>query len=174
MLFRSGGTQRLPRAAGVRAALDLITSGRHASAEEALRLGIVDRLVPAADLEKAALEAATQLAAPGTALRRLSRLSVAEASTSLAEIDAFEARQGGHNARLHAPQAAIRAVRASVTLPFAEGIAAERAEFVALLADPQSRALRHLFFAERAVTKSRWIRADARPAPVGKIGRAHV
>src|SRR5579872_7324302 len=56
----AGGTQRLPRLIGPKAALDMIVSGRHVPAEEAKRLGIVDELVPEADLKAAVLTFASR------------------------------------------------------------------------------------------------------------------
>jgi 3-hydroxyacyl-CoA dehydrogenase len=167
----AGGTQRLPRAAGVAAAIDLITTGRQAKASEALRLGIVDRLVPAEGLETSAIEWARSLLADGAPQRRLSDTPPPGTSEAAqAVIDAFAATHAKKFARLLAPNAALRAVKAAWDRPFAEGQAAERAEFITLLADSQSRALRHLFFAERAIAKSKWIPKEAVVRPLQRIG----
>src|ERR1700719_4735747 len=58
----AGGTQRLPRLVGPKAALELITSGRHVPAEEAHRLGIVDEIVPEGQLKEAAIAFARRIA----------------------------------------------------------------------------------------------------------------
>jgi 3-hydroxyacyl-CoA dehydrogenase len=167
----AGGTQRLPRVAGVLAALDLITSGRHVKAQEALALSIVDRLVPATDLEAAAIAWAETLIQTGAPCLRLSERAVpGSIEESLATLSSFAREKDKKFRHLHAPQAALRAVRAAVEQPFAEGLFFERSEFLALLADPQSRALRHLFFAERAVAKSRWISPGAKPANITRVG----
>jgi len=167
----AGGTQRLPRVCGVTAALDIITSGRHVKASEALTLGIVDRLVKAEGLEAAAREWAHELVATNAPCRRVSERAIdGTREEQQAAIAAFATAQAKKFARLHAPKAAIRAVQAAIDRPFAEGLLAERAEFVALLQDPQSRALRHLFFAERALSKSRWISKEATPVPIHRVG----
>ena len=167
----AGGTQRLPRVCGVGPALDIITSGRHVNAGEALTLGIVDRLVPAASLAAAAREWAHELIATGAPCRRVSERAIeGTRDAQHAVISAFTAAQGKAFSRLHAPAAAIRAVQAAVDQPFAAGLASERAEFVKLLQDPQSRALRHLFFAERALSKSRFISKEAAPLPIHRVG----
>jgi 3-hydroxyacyl-CoA dehydrogenase len=65
-----------------------------------------------------------------------------------------------------APAACIECVRAAVTLPFDEGLALERKLFVALVASDESRAQRHVFFAEREALKVPGVPADLKPAPV--------
>jgi enoyl-CoA hydratase/carnithine racemase len=66
----AGGTQRLPRLVGLGRAKDLIYSGRHVDAEEALRIGLVDRMVPAGEVLAAAVDAARGFAnGPRMALR---------------------------------------------------------------------------------------------------------
>ena len=62
----AGGTQRLSRIVGYQRALEMCISGRHVGAEEALAIGLADRVVAAADLREAAVEAATQFAAGPT------------------------------------------------------------------------------------------------------------
>ena len=69
-----GATQRLPRIVGPRMAKDLMFTGRVVQADEALRLGLVTRVVPDADLERAARDIAAQIAsAPPLALRLAKR-----------------------------------------------------------------------------------------------------
>ena len=142
-----GGTQRLPRLVGVGAALDMITSGRHVPAPEALAMGLLDEMVEG-DLLAGAIRFAQ-----GVAERR--PLPRARDRAVLAEAGVFEAKRraiarGARNQR--APYACIEAVEAC-TLPFDEGIARERTLFAELENSEEARALRYAFFAEREVGK---------------------
>ncbi|MBL6455734.1 enoyl-CoA hydratase/isomerase family protein [Belnapia sp. T6] len=144
-----GGTQRLPRVAGVKAALEMITSGRHVPAPEAKFLGIIDELVETGDLRAAAIAFARSIAGKG--LRR-----VGEIPPPAAEAGLFEAQRKviARKARGQpAPFAAIAAVEAATRLPLAEGLAEERRLFAELENSPEARALRYAFFAEREVAK---------------------
>jgi len=144
----SGGTQRLPRLVGLVAALDIITSGRRVTAAEALSLGLVDRIA-GTDLQADAIALARSLA--GAPLRRLSQLPVpaADAASVEAAIAAIKKKARGQSA----PVVAAEIIRLAAELPFAEALARERAAFLDLIASDQSKALRHAFAAERAVTR---------------------
>lgn len=143
----AGGTQRLPRLAGILAALDLIGSGRSIGTTEALKLGIIDGLAES-DLIGACVSAALHLA--GSPLRRTGFLPVASADA--AEIDkassAILAKLRGQNA----PVQALRLVTASAR-PLAIGLEDERSTFLTLRDGEQSAALRYVFFAEREAAK---------------------
>lgn len=144
----AGGTQRLPRLIGIPAAIDLIATGRTAPANEALTLGIVDR-IEGGDLRAAAIAEARSLA--GTELRRIGTCAVPPATAEAIEAAAGKAlaRARGQNA----PREAVRLVRLSGGTPFAEALAEERRTFLALRDSDQAAALRHVFFAERAAAK---------------------
>ncbi|MBW6424140.1 enoyl-CoA hydratase/isomerase family protein [Rhizobium sp. XQZ8] len=143
----AGGTQRLPRLIGIAAALELVTSGRVAKADEALKLGIVDEIAKD-DLVGAAVSAVQNLA--GTPLRRTGALSIAPADP--AEIETAAAKILAKARGQKAPAEAVRLVTTS-TRPFAEGLADERATFIALRDSREAAALRHVFFAERESSK---------------------
>jgi 3-hydroxyacyl-CoA dehydrogenase len=146
-----GGTQRLPRLIGPKAALDVIVSGRHVPAEEAKKLGIVDELVDAkADLRTAAVAFAKKIAK----VRPLPRIS--EHDEKLKEVESdpgmFDAMRKSIARRARgqkAPWACIDAVEASTKLPFAAGMQREAEIFATLENSPEARALRYAFFAER-------------------------
>ncbi|CAN7539878.1 3-hydroxyacyl-CoA dehydrogenase NAD-binding domain-containing protein [Neorhizobium tomejilense] len=159
----AGGTQRLPRLIGIPAALDLITSGRSVKAEEALKLGIIDE-VAAGDLVEAAISAASALA--GKPLRRTGELNVAAADP--ADIEKASAKILARARGQRAPAEAVRLVTASGR-PLAEGLADERATFLALRDSREAAALRHVFFAERESSKVEGLEG-VKPRPVETIG----
>ena len=159
----AGGTQRLPRLIGIPVALDLIASGRSVKAHEALSLGIVDDVVDT-DLTKAAVAVTLELA--GSPLRRTSQLPVSPADP--ADVEKLSAKILAKARGQRAPAEAIRLVT-SVARPFAEGLADERATFLALRDGQEAAALRHVFFAEREAAKVPGLEG-VEPRPVKVIG----
>jgi 3-hydroxyacyl-CoA dehydrogenase len=150
LLPGAGGTQRLPRLIGAAEALEMIVDGEPISAQHALRIGWVDELAEA-DLASAALALARRVQHEDLAQRRVSALAAPEADSELftaAEQDLRQRRRG-----YEAPLSCVKAVRAAVEQPFDKGLQIERALFDELRASPQSRALRHAFFAERQLHK---------------------
>jgi 3-hydroxyacyl-CoA dehydrogenase len=168
-----GGTQRLPRLIGPRAALELIVSGRHAPAPEALTLGILDALVE----DDADLEAEAIAFAAGIADRRpLPRIGaddrrLAEARADPGMFDAMRQRIALRARNQRAPYHCILAVEAACTLPFAEGLARESALFLELENAPEAQALRYAFFAEREAAKVSYI---DRHTPIRPVAGAAV
>ncbi|MGP0092199.1 MAG: 3-hydroxyacyl-CoA dehydrogenase NAD-binding domain-containing protein, partial [Xanthobacteraceae bacterium] len=150
----AGGTQRLPRLIGVEPALEMILSGEPIGAAQALELGLVDAVV-AGDLLTAALAFARQKLGDGGPLPRIrdrdDKLAPLRADPKL--FDALAAKVAKRSRGLHAPAAAIAAVRSSLELPIDTALVQERQTFMALLAGDQSKAQRHIFFAEREAAK---------------------
>jgi 3-hydroxyacyl-CoA dehydrogenase len=148
------GTQRLPRLVGVAAAVDLCVSGKPIRAPEALKLGLIDRVIEG-DLLTGAAAFAREIADQGGALRKTRELSdklgseFVDASIFAAGRD--QARKTRRN--MIAPLKAVDAIEAAVNLPFDEGCQKEREIFEECIASDQARALIHAFFAERAVSK---------------------
>ncbi len=144
----AGGTQRLPRLVGPCLALEMATGGRPVEADVFLAAGGVDQLLP--DLSDTTLQDfAEALEARPTAVRL--RPVAARAR------DWWQAREAGVAAqagRLDAPLEALRLVARAAEVPFATGQSEERARHLALRASPQSRALRHVFFAERQAARA--------------------
>ncbi|WP_094463367.1 3-hydroxyacyl-CoA dehydrogenase NAD-binding domain-containing protein [Pannonibacter phragmitetus] len=167
----AGGTQRLPRLAGVEAALDIITTARQVSAAEALSLGIVDAVVPATELLSAAKDK-VRAVAEGSAGRPVASglrpRPVAEASVFEAARKKVRARNRGEVSHL----AAIDAVEDATRMDRAEGLAAERKRFLDLMQTPQRAALIHAFFAERKAAQVKEITGLTPPpyASTGVIG----
>ncbi|MGH8484671.1 MAG: 3-hydroxyacyl-CoA dehydrogenase NAD-binding domain-containing protein, partial [Pseudomonas sp.] len=159
LLPGAGGTQRLPRLIGAAEALEMIVDGKPISAQHALRIGLVDELADA-DLASAALALARRVQHEDLAQRRVSALAAPEADSEL--FTAAEQRLRQRHRGFEAPLSCVKAVRAAVEQPFDKGLQIERALFDELKASPQSRALRHAFFAERQLHKLPFA-AKARP-----------
>jgi 3-hydroxyacyl-CoA dehydrogenase len=150
----SGGTQRLPRLVGPKAAMEMIVSGRHVPAEEAHRLGIIDELAPEGSLREAAIAMARRVAdiRPLPRIRdRDDKLAEAQADPGIFEAMRRSIARRARNQK--APYHCIAAVEAACTLPFEEGIRRERELFDELENSAEARALRYAFFAEREVAK---------------------
>ncbi|MBZ9679412.1 MULTISPECIES: 3-hydroxyacyl-CoA dehydrogenase NAD-binding domain-containing protein [unclassified Mesorhizobium] len=147
-----GGTVRLPRLVGAAKALKMIVSGTPIGADEAYGAGLVDAVFEG-DLTTHAVNFAREMARKGGPFPPVRDRDDVLKETDLAAFDA-EAADLARKARgLEAPIACAQAVRNAVTLPFDEALAEERALFVKLVASDQSRAQRHLFFAEREAAK---------------------
>ncbi|HUN12418.1 MAG TPA: 3-hydroxyacyl-CoA dehydrogenase NAD-binding domain-containing protein, partial [Rhabdaerophilum sp.] len=166
----AGGTQRLPRLIGLVKSARLIASGDSVDAAEAKALGIVDAVIEG-DLLAAAVARATEMATTKSPLRRLSREETVLAADR-ADPAAFEAEAAAILKRargLDAPAGVVEALRNALTLSFAEGMKREREIFVRLRDGEQSKAQRHLFFAERAALKVKGIGKDVKPRAVRRV-----
>jgi 3-hydroxyacyl-CoA dehydrogenase len=148
LLPGAGGTVRLPRLAGWQAAFELMTSGRPVGIEPAIELGIVDRRIDG-DLEAGAVAWARELVETAAPPRRVSELPAPAARPR--EFEEMLRALPSSARRLPAPPRIVEALEAAAMLPFEAALARARALFLECLETAESRALRHLFFAERAV-----------------------
>ncbi|MDC8830151.1 3-hydroxyacyl-CoA dehydrogenase NAD-binding domain-containing protein [Alteromonas gilva] len=146
LLPGAGGTQRLPRIAGVELALDMITSGRKVSSTEAAKAGLVDKVVDG-DLLDNAIAFAKQVVADGQPLKRISDMTATVSDPAV--FDEYRAKLAKTRRGFDAPQYCVDVVQAAVECDFAEGCKKERELFLKLMTGTQSQAQRHLFFAER-------------------------
>lgn len=166
----AGGTQRLPRLVGLEAALGMIVDGKPLTASRALELGLIDRLVDESRPLDAALRYARELIEARAVVRPTRALRARAPDPAKALEDAHtlarRVRRGGE-----APPRAIDAVAASVVLPFEEGLALEATLFAQCRSSPQSRALRHLFMAERQAAK---LEGEAGRAPARDLKRVAI
>ena len=146
----AGGTQRLPRLAGVETALAMIVEGTYVAADEAAENGILDRVIDG-DLLEAALAFAAERIGAGHphALARERTPVLNDLGVFTATRERLARRARGQRA----PIACLECVELALTLPFDEGVRREREIFEECMASPESAALRHVFFAERAVRK---------------------
>ena len=165
----AGGTQRLPRLVGLDKAMSMILSGDPIPATEALEAGLLDAMIED-DLAAAALRFARGVVATGrkAGLAKDRDDKLVRSPDSRAK---FEAAAAGHLKRARgraAPAAAIDALRGALTLPVDQALARERALFLDLVAGAQSKAQRHVFFAEREAAKLPEL-ADAKPRDVRRV-----
>lgn len=159
----AGGTVRLPRLIAPDMALDMIATGKPISAARAHDAGLLDAMAPD-DLLGAAIAMARDTDSPGPTL---GRPVVPETSPGAFDRAAEKILSRARGQR--APVAAVEALRNACDLPARDALARERATFLALRDDAQSKALRHVFFAERATTRLDRLKG-VDPLPLGHIG----
>jgi 3-hydroxyacyl-CoA dehydrogenase len=160
----AGGTQRLPRLTGAMAALDMITTGRHVGAAEALNLGILDKVEDGAP-EAIGIAYAQSLVDANAPRRPICDMpGPAPVDFDAAYNEVLKKGRGQLS-----PATAVRAVQAASELPFAQGLKRERELFAELMATDQRHGLIHAFFSERAVSKLPELK-DVAPRAVSSIG----
>jgi len=162
----AGGTQRLPRLIGTRAALEMILSGVPISAAEAKAKGLVDDVVDGG-LREAGVIFCERLVQEAFGPRPTRRLTV---TPGLSELDIAAALQtNARSLKGRSTQSlVVEAIKAS-TLPFAEGLAVEAALAKQSLASRESQAMRHIFFAERDSGKVAGLPAHATQTEIKQV-----
>ena len=164
----AGGTQRLPRLAGVAMAVELCATGNPISAAQALKAGILDRVIEGDLLAGAVAFTREVLGKPLPKARdRFEKLGTPESNAPVfaAAREAAHKKQRGWES----PLVAIELVEAATRLPFEEGLQLEQARFRECLFSGQSKALVHVFFGEREVAKVPDIPKDTPALPVNSV-----
>ncbi|MEZ0605244.1 3-hydroxyacyl-CoA dehydrogenase NAD-binding domain-containing protein [Paraburkholderia sp. IW21] len=170
LLPGAGGTQRTPRLIGAQAALDLILSGRHVGAKEALALGLIDRLGSSDDLLAEGLAYVHELLGAHAQVRRTrDAAALSDSVASLAAVAAARSETAKKSRGLFSPLKIVDAVEAAVEQPFEDGLRLERKLFLQCIDSPQRAGLIHAFFAEREVLKAPETR-DAKSRALNTIG----
>ena len=165
LLPGAGGTQRLPRLVGVEAAASMCSGGDPVSAAKAKEMGLVDALAGEATLAEDALAFARECTAKGPRATR--DLPV---KGDVAVIEQLKAANAKKWKGFEAPYANLACVEAATRLPFDEGMAFERTEFMKLMMGSQSAAQRHMFFAERQAAKIDGLPKDIALRDIKKVG----
>lgn len=170
------GTQLLPRLIGVPAALDLITSGRHISANEARKLGILDEVVNSDPVEEA-IRFAQRVLDQTLESRRICNKSIQSLSNMDTIFSEALLKMRKQYPGCLAQETCVRAVQAAVQYPYETGIKKEEELFMYLQKSGQARALQYAFLAERSANKwstpsgASWKTASAQPiSSVGILG----
>jgi 3-hydroxyacyl-CoA dehydrogenase len=159
----SGGTQRLPRILPMAEAVRMMTSGATIPAEKAKELGLVDEIVTG-DL----LEGAMQFLQTPRAIRRIRDMKAkldGEAKAFFAKVREQVAKE---SRGYPAPLEIVACAEAAAMLPFDDGRKVEREGFNRLVNTPESKALRHMFFAERQTSKIPDVPEDTQVRPITK------
>ncbi len=165
LLPGAGGTVRLPRLAGWKASLELMTGGKPIDLDRAMAMGLIDRRIDG-DVRAGAVAWARELIADGALPRRLRELVVPEAPTEL--FIEWRATMPAATRRLPAPGRIVDALEASATRPFDQALGRARELFEECRRSSESRSLRYLFFAERGSDADR--DAALRVESAGVIG----
>lgn len=168
LLPGAGGTQRLPRVVGAEIALNMIVSGTPVASQDLRATALFDEFIEG-ELLAGALAFAERVVSEGRGLPR-----VRERKVDYPDAEAFF--QFARNTvatvakNFPAPGKCVDAVAAAVSKPFDEGLKLEREAFVYLVQTPESRALRHAFFAERAAAKISDLPEDTPTRAIAKVG----
>jgi 3-hydroxyacyl-CoA dehydrogenase len=167
LLPGAGGTQRIPRIAGVKLALEMTARGDPISAKTALDAGLIDKIVGEDSLEADAIAFAREIASK----RPLPRASEKTAQADPDAVAAFKKENARRFRNFDAPAANIACIeKAADGSSFEEGIAFERQEFMKLMSGVQSAAQRHIFFAERQAAKIDDVPADTKLREIKRVG----
>ena len=151
----AGGTQRTPRLVGAENALDMILSGRHIKASEAMEIGLIDEVSDAGDARSAGIVFAQRVIAENMPVRRVRDMDkrIVEDRGNTQLFETATAKLANSARGLFSPYKIVESIKAAVDLPFDEGIRRERELFLECIDSPQREGLIHAFFAERKVSK---------------------
>ena len=173
LLPGAGGTQRLPRIAGVEKALEMVTTGQHVPAKQCLEMGLVDELAPEGKLKETAIAFARKIVAENRPLKKVRDSNdKLEPAKGHPEIFANYRKANARKFRgFKAPEANIQCIEAAVNSPtFEDGLKTERKLFMELMTGDQSAAQRYAFFAERQANKIPDVPDDTPTIPIKKVG----
>lgn len=165
LLPGAGGTQRLPRVVGVEAAATMTSTGDPLPASKAKELGLVDELAGEDSLAADAIAFARAKIADGPRPTRERPVF-----GDVAVIEQLKTANAKRWRGFEAPYANLACVEAATRLPFEEGLAFERQEFMKLMFGSQSAAQRHIFFAERQAAKIEGLPKDTQLRDIKKVG----
>jgi 3-hydroxyacyl-CoA dehydrogenase len=163
-----GGTQRLPRLAGIQKAVQMCTEGNPIKVDDAIQLGIIDKLVEGDLLAGAVAFAREVIGKPTPKTReRYAKLGASGQNDSI-----FAGAREDVRTRQRAPKAAlacIDAIEAATKMSFAEGCKVEQQRFEECLFSDESKSLIHAFLAERELGKIPDIPRETATIPVNSV-----
>ena len=188
LLPAGGGTQRLPRQIGIAQALDLMLTGKKVKAKKALKLGLIDEVVPATILVNAAKKKALELASKGDFSPRLHRESGHwyDALTSFSGIQKLALEDNSYGRSIlfdqarkktkaktlgnyPAPEKIISCIEAGVEHGMKHGLAEEKKNFAQLVMSPEAAQLMNIFFATTALKKDSGVEGDVKARAIDNV-----
>lgn len=168
LLPGAGGTQRLPRVAGVRKALEMCATGNPIGAKDGFACGLVDRLI-----EGELIPHAVGYAEEVRDVRPLPKSSERQDKLNECNPETFETflKENGRKFRgFDAPMKNVEAVKIACEKPYSEGVLEERRLFMELMSGTQAKAQQYFFFAERKAAKIEGLADDVRPRDIKRVG----
>ncbi len=168
LLPGAGGTQRLPRAAGVKKALEMCATGNPIGAKDGFECGLVDRLI-----EGELIPHAVGYAEEVRDVRPLPKSSERQDKLDECNPDTFDTflKENGRRFRgFDAPLKNVEAVKIACEKPYSEGVLDERRLFMELMSGTQAKAQQYFFFAERKAAKIEGLADDVRPRDIKRVG----
>ena len=168
LLPGAGGTQRLPRVAGVGRALEMCATGTPINAKDAYDSGLLDRLI-----EGELVPHAVAYAEEVRDVRPLPKSSEKQDKvdgTDPSVFDDFIKANGRKLRGFDAPAKNVDAVRIATQMPYAEGVLEERRLFMELMSGTQAKAQQYFFFAERKAAKIEGLPEGTTPRDIKRVG----
>jgi 3-hydroxyacyl-CoA dehydrogenase len=168
LLPGAGGTQRLPRVAGVKKALAMCATGNPIGAKEGFDCGLVDRLVEGELIPHAVgyAEEVREVRPLPKSSQRQDRLNECDPAV----FDEFRKENVRKFRGFEAPEANVRAVKVACEKPYSEGVIEERKLFMELMSGTQAKAQQYFFFAERKANKIEGLPENTEPRPINRVG----
>src|SRR3954462_9350149 len=168
LLPGAGGTQRLPRVAGVKKALAMCATGNPIGAKEGFDCGLIDRLIEGELIPHAVAyaEEVRDVRPLPKSSERQDRLNECSPET----FDTFLKENGRKFRGFEAPLKNVEAVKVACEKPYSEGVLEERRLFMELMSGTQAKAQQYFFFAERKASKIDGLPENTEPRPIHKVG----
>src|SRR4051794_13872412 len=168
LLPGAGGTQRLPRVAGVRKALEMCATGNPIGAKDGFACGLIDRLI-----EGELIPHAVAYAEEVRDVRPLPKSSERQDKLNECNPETFDAflKENGRRFRgFDAPLKNVEAVKVACEKPYSEGVLEERRLFMELMSGTQAKAQQYFFFAERKAAKIEGLPEGTVPRDIKRVG----
>jgi 3-hydroxyacyl-CoA dehydrogenase len=169
LLPGAGGTQRVPRIAGVKAALEMITTGDPIAAAQASDMGLIDEVLGNENLLAGALAYAHDLVESGAKLKRIRDINIDPATIEPGFFDAYRKQIAKRARGQIAQDRIVSCIEAAVGQPIDAGLEVERKLFTELVTSSQSNAMRHAFFAEREAAKIKDLPKDTAARDIRQV-----